>query len=224
MTLHRSGVIATGKGPEVSVASWSDGRAWLKVRSTDDWDGDHLFGDLGSLVREVPLGLGIAYLNERGDRVAIHAEDIDLVVVGSLPADSLLRVAESIGLTGLNVPTTWAEAASSSLEAARDQVPGLLSPPQLDGFDPPAIHTGPGVAVFSYAGAGNRAFLLTQTTDNELSPPLEANVRGVVFRGVNGRYSPERGALEWSEGAVGVTLLSTSLTLEELVVIAEALG
>ena len=36
LTLHRTGIVDTGAGPSVSVATWSDGRAWLKVRWTDD--------------------------------------------------------------------------------------------------------------------------------------------------------------------------------------------
>jgi hypothetical protein len=52
---------------------------------------------------------------------------------------------------------------------------------------------------------------------------LEANVRGVTVRGVDGRYSPDRGLLEWVEGELGVALASTTLSVDELVSIAESL-
>ena len=223
MMLHRAGAIDTAVGPEVSIASWSDGRAWVKVRSTSSWQGSHLFGDLGALVREVRLGSGVAYLSEGGDRIGIHGEGIDLLVLGSLPTDILLEIAESIGVDGRPVPSTWVEAAASTLEEAGAEVPGLLLPDELEGFGPPAIRATRGVATLSYAGPGDRAFLLTQSADTELSPPLEANVRGVVVRGVAGRYSPDRGLLEWVEGELGVSLASTTLSVDELVSIAESL-
>jgi hypothetical protein len=223
MTLHRAGAIDNAAGPEVSIASWSDGRAWVKVRSTSSWEGSHLFGDVGALVREVQLGSGVAYLSEGGDRIGIHGEDIDLVVLGSLPTEALLEIAGSIGVDGRPVPSTWVEAAASTLDDARAEVAGLLVPMELEGFGPPAIRAARGVATMSYAGPGDRAFLLTQAADTELSPPLEANVRGVTVRGVDGRYSPDRGLLEWVEGELGVALASTTLSVDELVSIAESL-
>ena len=223
MTIHRTGTIATGSGPSVSVASWSDGRAWLKIRWTSDWQATRLFGELGALVREVPVGSGVAYLSERGDRIGLHGNNVDLVLLGSLPTETLLEIATSLGVTGRVVPSTWAEAATSTLTDARAAVAGLVLPVDLEGFGAPAIRVEPDVVIFAYAGPGSRAFLLTEAIDDGLSPPLEANVRGVTVRGNSGRYSPDRGLLEWVESDLVISLTSSSMSLEELVAIAESL-
>jgi len=224
MTPHRSGILVSGEGPEVSVTSWSDGRAWVQIRWTGEWRGSHLFGDLGALVREVPLDSGVGYLNERGDRVGVHGDEIDLVVRGSLPTEALVEIAGSLGVLGDSVPPSWAEAAAATLDTARTRFPRLLVPHGLRGFGSPAIRVTSDVVTLSYAGAGNRAFLLTLATPAGLSPPLEAKVRGVVVRGVEGRYSPDRGLLEWVEEDLTVSLLSTTLSIAEMIVIAESLG
>ena len=223
MTIHRTGTITTGSGPSVSVASWSDGRAWFKIRWTSNWQATRLFGELGTLVREVSVGSGVAYSNERGDRIGVHGNDIDLVLLGSLPTEILLEIAGSLGVTGRLVPNTWAEAATSTLSDAHAAVAGLLLPVELEGFGSPAIRVEPGIAIFAYAGPGNRAFLLTEAVDERLSPPLEANVRGVIVRGTDGRYSPDRGLLEWVEGNLAISLTSTTMSLDELVAIGESL-
>ncbi len=223
MTIHRSGSIATGSGPSVSVASWSDGRAWFKIRWTSDWQATRLFGALGTLVREVSLNSGVAYLNERRDRIGIHGDNIDLVLMGSLPTETLVEIAESLGVTGRSVPNTWAETATSTLSEAHAAVSGLLLPVDLEGFGAPAIRVEPEVIIFAYAGPGNRGFLLTEAIDVELSPPLEANVRGIVVRGIDGRYTPDRGLLEWVEGNLAISLASSTMSADELVAIAESL-
>ncbi|MGH8951485.1 MAG: anti-sigma factor family protein, partial [Acidimicrobiia bacterium] len=74
MSLHRSGTVTTGAGTEVNVASWSDGRSWLKLRWTRDWEMNRLFGDLGAPVRQEVAGSGVAYVNERGDRIGVHGD------------------------------------------------------------------------------------------------------------------------------------------------------
>ena len=99
----------------------------------------------------------------------------------------------------------------------------LMVPVGLEGFATPTIRADLGVVTLAYAGAGNRAFLLTESVDGRLSPPLEANVRGVLVRGIEGRYSPDRGLLEWVEDEVTISLTSTTLTLDELLVIATLL-
>jgi len=223
MTMHRSGTVTTGSGTSSHVVSWSDGRSWLKLRWTRDWDLSRLFGDLGALVREAPAGPGVVYLNERGDRIGVHGEDLDVVLTGSLPTGALLDVAASLDVIGHQVPETWAESATATVDDARSMVDGFKLPTGLEGFEDPAIHVEPGVAIVAFAGPGNRGFLLTQDADGELAPPLEAKVRGVTVQGNEGRYTPERGLLEWVEGDLTVSLTSTTLSLEELIVIGESL-
>ncbi len=48
-------------------------------------------------------------------------------------------------------------------------------------------------------------------------------MRGVIVRGTDGRYSPDRGLLEWVEGNLAISLTSTTMSLDELVAIAESL-
>ena len=109
------------------------------------------------------------------------------------------------------------------LANAHAAVAGLLLPVELEGFGSPAIRVEPEIAILAYAGPGNRAFLLTEAVDEGLSPPLEANVRGVTVRGTRGRYSPDRGLLEWIEGNLAISLTSTTMSSEELLAIAESL-
>ncbi|HWL50405.1 MAG TPA: hypothetical protein VNT92_11045, partial [Acidimicrobiia bacterium] len=220
MTLHRTGIVDTGAGPSVSVATWSDGRAWLKVRWTDDWDGNRLFGDLGALVRQVPIGTGVGYLDERGEKVGIHGVDIDVALMGSLPTGDLVDLAASLDVVGVAIPDIWAESGTATAQTASDDVEGLLIPRGLEGFGAPTIRSDVGVVTLAYAGAGNRAFLLTESGDGRLSPPLEANVRAVDVRGVEGRYSPDRGLLEWVESGLTISITSTTMTVDELVAIA----
>lgn len=214
----------TGGGPEVAVASWSDGRAWLVVRATEQWVGDRLFGDLGSAVRPVELrGGGVAYLAEGGGRLAIHGERVDLVVEGSLPPETLIEVAAALPVTGLEVPPSWAEGTMATLEEAADAVGGLLVPDGLTGFSGPSVRIEDDTVVAAHQGPGARAFLLLQGPGDILSPPMDDDVRGVALRDTTARYTPARGELEWVEDGDIVTLRSTSLTLEELVAIAETL-
>ena len=87
---YRSGVVGGAGGPRVTVRTWTDGRAWLKVRATGDWPGGRLFGDLGPLVRPLALGAGVAYASEDGGRVAVHGDAVDFVVG---------RVCDHLGVT-----------------------------------------------------------------------------------------------------------------------------
>ncbi|MGH8914819.1 MAG: anti-sigma factor family protein [Acidimicrobiia bacterium] len=224
MSLHRTGTIETGAGPPVSVASWSDGRAWFKIRWTANWESNRLFGDLGPLVRRSQVGPGVGYLDEQGDRVGLHANGLDAIVLGSLPTPALVEVAGSLDIVGEPVPGTWVESATSTVEVAAETLEGLLVPESLHGFGTPTIRVEDGVVTMAYAGAGNRGFLLTEAVDDRLSPPMEAKVRAVTVRGIEGRYIPERGLLEWVEGEITVSLTSTTLTLDELLTIARMLG
>lgn len=220
MTLHRA-----GRAGEVFVASYVDGRAWLAVHTTGDWQGRRLFGHDSSVVRFVDLGDdGVAYVPEGGDRVLLHGEDLDVEVVGSLPTDDLVRVAVSLGVTGRSVPADWIEAGSSSLTAARAALPGLLALPE-----PHEGWIGPGVAVTergvvqSYSGAGDRTFVLSEVPGDTLGPPLDAIVLTVDVRGQRARYTPDRGTLEWVENGRIVTLRSRTLGLAALTDLGAAL-
>ncbi len=219
---HRTGTVRGG-GPEVSVRSWSDGRAWVKVVSTTAWPGGRLFGDLGDAVKVISLGEGTAYLNGDGTRVAIHAPGLDVMVTGSVGTAALLDVAGSLRVPGIEVPDAWAEAATATLADAAAAVPGLPVPATPEGFGEPAVRVAGGVAALTYTGPGIRSFTVA-ASPGELSPPLEAEVRAVDVRGIRGRYTPGRGTLEWVEDGVAVSITSPALSLAELLAIAASMG
>lgn len=221
---YAAGVIRAPGGPEVELRSWTDGRAWLKIRATTDWDQPRLFGGLGSAVRIVDLGAaGRAYVSADGRAVALHTEGLDLVVTGSLPADELRTVAAGLGVVGEAVPAGWPEHDTTTIDDARAAQPGLLVPAGLEGFAPPAVLLDRGVVVQVYAGPGDRSFVLTRSPSPDLAPPSNGDSQAVEVRGVPGRYSVERGELEWADGGASYSLSSPSLSLAELVAIADAL-
>lgn len=222
MDAYRSGVVraAAEPGSEIGVRSWTDGRAWLTVRVTRHWPGGRLFGDIGDLVRPVDLGVaGVGYLGEDGTRIGLHADSIDVVVSGSVPTDELRRVAASLGIRGLPVPSDWAEATSSSVADA-DLDRGLLVPAELEGFESPAVRVDGEIVTIAAAGAGERAFVLVATPGTTLPPPLDPDVVGVEVRSTIGRFSPSRSDLEWVEEGRVYSLRGAGLGLEELMSIA----
>jgi hypothetical protein len=210
-------------GPTVAVRTWTDGRAWVKVRATRNWPGGRLFGDLGGLVRPAGLGAGVAYWSEDGTRVAVHGRGLDLLVTGSVGEADLARVAASLPVAGRPVPAGWAEAATSTMPEAIAADPGLRRPRDLRGFAPPAVREDGRTVTLAYAGPGSRGFLLVQAPGDRLAPPLDDDPAGVRVRGTDGRWSPGRGELEWVERHRTLTLRSTTLPLEELLAIAASL-
>jgi hypothetical protein len=194
------------------------------VRSTREWPGGRLFGGLGTSVRTVDLGdAGIAYVSDDGRKVALHGEGLDVVVSGSVAPDELRAVAASLGVTGVRVPGSWDESATATLAEAADAVPGLLVAPERDGFGPPAVRIANRMVIQDYAGAGDRGFTLVQSGMGALTPPANGDVVGVEVRGTAGRYSAERGQLEWVEDGTTHGLSSHTLTLAELLALAQSL-
>jgi len=221
---YRSGAIGGTGAPTIAVDSWTDGRAWLAVRSTRDWPGGRLFGGLGPGVRTIDLGdAGIAYVSDGGRRIALHGDTIDAVVSGSVTSDELRAVAAGLGITGRPVPPSWAESATATVAEAADAVPGLLVARGLDGFGPPAIRVAGGTVTQVYAGAGDLGFTLVQSDVGHLAPPADGDAVGVEVRGAAGRYSAERGQLEWVEGGAALGLASHTLTLPDLLALAATL-
>jgi len=220
---YRTGLAGEPPGPTIAVRTWTDGRAWVKVRATGNWPGGRLFGDLGELVRPAGLGAGMGYWSEDGSRVAVHGRGLDLLVTGSVSGSDLARVAASLPLAGRPVPPGWAEAATSTLPEAAAAHPGLRVPRDLHGFAPPAVRVDGRTVTLAYAGPGARGFLLVQAPGDRLAPPLDDDPVGVRVRGRDGRWSPARGELEWVERHRVLTLRSGTLSLEELLAVAASL-
>ena len=211
-------------GHEQGVRTWTDGRSWVKVRATRTWVGGTLFGDLGDVVRPVLLeGAGVAYVGERGDKVALHADGIDVTVEGSVTEADLRGVAASLGVRGVTVPTAWAEAGTGTLLQAESALPRLLVASKLEGFRAPGVRIDDHVVTLDYAGEGARGFRLTEALGDALVPPLDPDVRGVEVRSTIGRYLPSTGELEWVEAGKVVSLRSTTLSLAGLLGVAARL-
>jgi hypothetical protein len=218
------GVVRSDEGRRTVVQTWFGGRGWVRVASTRDWDGDRLFGDLGSPVRrsDHPDG-SVTYASLDGTRQAVHAGDLDVVVTGSLDADALTRVARGVGARGEPVPADWRDAATESVASAADLLPGLLVPGPGAWLADPAVRADGNVVTQAYAGAGGRGLVVVEAPGERLPPPLDLDVGGVSVRGHDGRYSATRGELEWVEGGRVHRLSSTTLTRTELLAVAEAM-
>jgi hypothetical protein len=222
---HRSGVGASRGGPAVGVRAWSDGRAGLPVRAPSAWPGGRLFGGLDSGVVGADLGTaGHAYVSGDGSTVALHTAGLDVVVGGSLPPADLRDVAASLGLVGKPVPTGWAESTTSSLDEAAARLPGLLTARATDGFArEPAVRVDGDMVTEVRAGPGARSFTLSQRAADVLPPPTSGDETDVAVRGTTGRYSTERGELEWIEKGRALSLRSATLGFAELVTVADDL-
>jgi hypothetical protein len=218
MRPYRSGVITPPGTTAVGVRTWTDGRSWVKVRAARRSAAGSLFGDLGDVVRPVQLGqAGVAYVGERGDRVALHGQAIDVVVEGSVAEADLRMVAASLGVRGLAATSVWAAADTGTVADASAVLPGLLVVSGLDGFRAPGVRIEDRVVTLDYAGAGARGFRLVEAPGDTLVPPLDPDVRGVEVRDTVGRYQPATGELEWVEAGTVVSLRSTTMALDELI-------
>jgi len=216
-TAYRPGTATSG-----SVETWTDGRAWLKLTFSDRWPGGRLFGGVGSLVRRLDLGrAGVAYASEDGTRLALHGDDIDALLTGSVSPTDLQSVASSLGIFGVAIPASWAEASTTTLAAATANHPGLLVPAELPGFAAPAVRDEGDVVTIAYAGPGLRAFLLTADFGGALLPTDDPDALGLVIRSTDGRWSPAHGELTWREGGAIYTLRSQTVALGELLGIAK---
>ena len=219
----RTGV-QTGGGPAAGVRTWTDGRSWFEVTATHAWMGPGLFGDLGSDIRVRTSGGGVAYVNAGGDRVAIHGRGVDALVRGTTGEDVLVQVASSLGITPAAIPADWAEAGATSLADAVAVRPHLLVPHGVQGFGAPAISVAGSTVTLAYDGPGGQTVRLVEADGDRLAPPLDPDARGVLVRGVAGRYQPLLHELEWVEQSQLVTLHSPTLTAAELLSIATSLG
>ena len=220
MTAHR-----TGRSEAAEVSSYADGRAWVAIHSASGWEARHLYGHAAGVVRRIELdGAGVAYVPEGGDRILLHGDDIDVEVVGSLPTEQLLRVASSLGVTGRPVPDDWREASTATLAEARAAWPGLLTLAQpTPGYAGPGVSVSDAGVVQSFAGAGDRGFVLIEVDGDTLGPPVDAVVLAVDVRDRQARFTPDRGTLEWVENGRIVTLRSRTLGLAALAELADGL-
>ncbi|MGH9275314.1 MAG: hypothetical protein ACRDZU_11770 [Acidimicrobiales bacterium] len=209
---HRGGTQSDGSRV-ATVRSWTDGRAWIRLEVTDGQSRDQLLGDLGPVVRRLPVGEGVGYADPAGSVVSLHAGTLDLAVTGSVPLDVLVRVAASLPVVGQAVPADWPQ--GDVLEALPS---GALRP---DGALT-ARYEGADLLV-AVPGPGQTSAVLRQRPGSSLGAPGKADVVEVMIRGVAGRYEPRTQTVRWVEDGWIRELRSAGLALGELLAIAEAL-
>jgi hypothetical protein len=216
---HRNGHWLLSDGGRVDTASWSDGRSWVMVEATRDWDEPRLFGLSLPFVDTVDLGDGsVGYLSPAGDAVAIHSEDEEILVTGSVPTALLVEAAASLGVQGLEVPTTWLEAATATVE---DMPEGTLVP-EVAGWSLLARIDGPETTLL-LSGGGARSVIVTQMPGTRLDPPTGPDFSEVEVRGLDARHDLTSSTLEWVEDGFVVRMKSSTVSVEELLELAAAL-
>ena len=208
---HRSGVIET-TGPSLETRSWSNGRAWIRLDATADPTGGRLLGEIGALARPIEVGDGIGYTDPGGRVVSLHTGDLEVTLTGSVPLDTLLRVAASLPLRGEPLPPGWAQA-----NALDDLPQGALRPdgPLLARYDGADL-------VLAVPGPGATSAVLLQRPGTRPAPPSPEVVAASV-RGLEGRYDPVTGSLDWVEDGWLRRLGSDGLDLDALLALAEGL-
>ncbi len=198
---------------DVAVDSWSDGRAWVVIRSTTQWRASRLFGAFGSLVAPIETDVGTVFVDPLGTRVALHGADRDIEVTGSVGVDALVDIAASLGVPSVGLPGSWLQAATLDTLPASALRPASYTAARVDGLTSTII----------VASSGAAGYRIVQRPGTVLAPPRSPDVEALVVRGVTGRFSPTRNAIEWVENGVVVELAGEGLPLEQLRDIAERL-
>lgn len=219
-----------GRTADQAVLSYAEGLSWLVVRSPIHREaGQPVPGMAAERVR-VADG-GVVYYEPAtataGRRAFIRTTAGTVVLESNLTPVELLDVAAS--LPGRGSPIPAAELGRSSLEEALAAAPYALLPSDLPAeYRLTAATIDPSGVTFSFRRPGTEldggGLRLFQAAGVGLPPPMEAEVAAVRVRGVNGRYSPARGELEWVEGGVYRSLGGGALDLRGLLRVAESLG
>jgi hypothetical protein len=215
---HRSGHWLLPDGERVELASWSDGRSWVMVETVDEWSETRLFGLSLPFIDPVDLGeASVGYLSPSGDALAIHTDESDILVSGSVPLETLVEVAGSLGVAGLPVPSTWQEAATVDVA----KLPSGTMVPQVEGWSVLGrIDDG---TTLLLTGGGARNVIISQTSRTRLEPPIGPDYSEVAVRGVDGRYNASETTLEWIEDGQLIQMRSETVGLTELVGLAETM-
>lgn len=210
-TLHRTGRLHDG-GPRSHVYAYTDGRAWIRVDVTEDWEEPRLFGSLGPLVREIPVGSGIGYTDPAGSKVALRGAEKDVVVTGSVGLETLVDAAAKV-VRGRAIDGHWEQAARV------EQMPeGALVPPG----EHLAVRDGDELVV-AVGGPGATDIVLVQAPAVALPPPVKGDVVEVTARGVAARYSPRLETLTWLEDGWRRELRGEGRDLADLQAVATSL-
>jgi hypothetical protein len=228
---YRSGMPSSSSRPSDEVVlSFTRGLSWLVLRETRSWTEPALFGGLGALAQPVHLsGGGIAYYEPAtgmdGRRLAMHARGWAVALESNLPRRELVRIAASLPLRGHAVG--WLD--QTPVSRAVGSAPYVLLPRRLPaGYRPWTAQVGRDYVTVYFRRAGAEldgiGIRLHQERGVPLPPPVDPEVLAVQVRGVEGRYSPARGELEWVEDGVYRSVGGTALDLPGLLDLARSLA
>ncbi|HEY3428144.1 MAG TPA: hypothetical protein VGK83_05685 [Acidimicrobiia bacterium] len=216
---HRQGQWLLPEGGTVWVRSWSDGRAWLMIESTQEWHEPHLFGLASPFVEPLALGGGgIAYLSADQNRIAVHSETSDVVISGSVPVETLVEAAVSLNVRGQLVPRDWDESAVVSAH----QIPSGTLVPSASGWSLAGLVDGQR-RVMLLVGSANQNVIIEAEPGDRLDTPTGPDFSEVEVRGASGRFDAGAGTLEWIEGGILMRMRSSSVALETLLELADSM-
>jgi hypothetical protein len=150
--------------------------------------------------------------------LAIHGESADVLVSGSVPTESLVAAAGTLGLRGQRVPSTWQEA--STVEVV--ELPSGTLVPDVEGWSELGRIDETGTTIL-LTGSGARSVVISQQAGDRLAPPTGPDYSEVEVRGLAGRYNVSEATLEWVEDGQVIRMRSDTVSLVELIDLASAL-
>lgn len=228
-----------------TLTTFADGLSFLKLAETRSWMGEAPFGPVGVRAEEVELaGGGVAYYEpataEHGRRLSIHAAGTDLFLESNLSRARLLEVADSLPVMGLSMPEAWRvrrtgdaviERVTLEEAAAAASFPVTLPAELPTGFGLASVELlvvgeETGVTIYlrdAEVDLGTGSIRLHLALADELPPSTSAEHAAVDVAGVEGRWTAERGLLEWVADGVYHSIDSNGLPLEALLTIAASI-
>lgn len=236
---YRAGTSGAGR----SILAYADGMTWLKVIHDASPSRSHAYE---STAEEIALGAErFAYYEPAtqapaseslGRRMDIYGDNVHVHLESNLSRADLVEVAESVPLRKTRVPARRREGGLQvrrlTPRAARTtsfvQWPAYLPPGyrasaafrsrSLDGRETVTVYFRRAEA--EYDGYGIR---LTQSRPVKLMPPTSETFRGVDIGSTPGRWSDERGELEWRRSGTYRAVLAPSFGASTALRIAESL-
>jgi hypothetical protein len=199
------------------VATWSDGRSWLKVEVTEDWDEPSLFGLSVPFVDPVDLGAGsVGYFSPSRDSLALHGANEEVLVSGSVSEETLAAAASSLGVQGREVPSSWLQASTVTV----DELPAGTLVPEVAGWSILARIDEQGDTTLLLTGGGTRNVVITQSEGTRLDPPIGPDFSQIEVRGTEGRHDLSASTLEWVEDGRVLRMQSETVDIHELLELA----
>ena len=228
-----SAVVPQGNDPDApkSVLLYTDGMAYVRIGERPDWSGTTLFGPLGHAAQQVDLAAGgIAYYEPAGEdigrRLAIHASNTNVFLESNLPRAQLLALASSLPVRGEALPDSWRTLTGSGISVEQVTPEDALARSPIRVELPSSLPAGYVVASAQLASdattglvvgvsfvfrqresdtAGGPIVLHVQAGD-VLPPASSADQSLVKLDGTRGRWTPDRGQLEWIAGGAYLSL------------------